>query len=120
MFDRMRIPASCENLAPPLIVGNFLVVDVPVEDASEGPDDLPDGVGASDYGICGSCGSLGASEQTHSNSRNIFGRDQRQNGAFIAKRQADGAARGHARANKTRHVLVKNGSADMQRTDACP
>src|SRR5438094_7881042 len=31
MFDRMRIPAARENLAPPLLVGNLLVVDVPIE-----------------------------------------------------------------------------------------
>jgi hypothetical protein len=37
MFDRMRIPASRENLAPPLLVGNLLVVDVPVEDTRKGP-----------------------------------------------------------------------------------
>src|SRR6266550_6478883 len=85
MLDRMRIPASRENLAPPLLVGNLLVVHVPVEDTREGTDDFPDGVGASDYGICGSRGPLGAGEQTHGNPRNVFGRDQRQNGAFIAK-----------------------------------
>ena len=43
MFDRMRIPAARENLAPPLLVGDLLVVDVPVEDVRKSPDDLLDG-----------------------------------------------------------------------------
>ena len=76
--------------------------------------------GAADDGIGGSCGPLGTREQTNRDPRDIFGRDQRQNGVFITKRQADGAARGHARADKTRHILVKHGGPKMDRTDARP
>src|SRR6266702_8460776 len=120
MFDRMRIPASRENLAPPLLVGDFLIVDIPVEDTRERTHDVPDGVDASNNGICGSCGPLGAGEQAHSYPRDVFGRDQRQNGALIAERQSDRTARRQACANKTRHILVEDGSPEMQRADAGP
>ena len=56
MLDRMGIAAARDNLAPPLIVGNLLVVDVPVEDARESLDDLLDGNGAADDGIGGARG----------------------------------------------------------------
>jgi hypothetical protein len=95
MFDRMRIPAARENLAPPLLVGDLLVVDVLVEDARKSPDDLLDGNGAADDEIGGAGYPLGIREQTDSNPRDVFGRDQRQNGISLpsGRRMAPRAGR---------------------------
>jgi hypothetical protein len=120
MLDRMCVPAAREDLAPPRLVTDLLVMHVPVEDAREGPDDLANGIGAPDHGKCASRGPLGPREQADRDPRHVFGRDQRQNGVFVAKRQADGAARGHACTDKARHVLVEHGGAKMQRADARP
>jgi len=40
MFDRVRVPAARENVVAPLLVCDFFVIDVLVENPSDGRNDI--------------------------------------------------------------------------------
>src|SRR5882757_2451099 len=91
MFDRVRVPATREGLVAPLVVGDFLIMDVLAENAREARDDLLQGNGGADHRIGRSRRQRGAGQQANGNVCDVLTGYQRKNGGFLAPGQPNGA-----------------------------